>query len=114
MHSRTVAATWNGSSPMSINRVTTPAAEFVWIELNTRWPVSAALIATSAESKSRISPIMITSGSLRRMFRSTVSKRTLSAVSTSICATPTMSNSTGSSTVMKRPGWFASRCRSAA
>ena len=34
-----------------MNRVMTPAAELVWIELNTRWPVSAALIATSAESK---------------------------------------------------------------
>ena len=104
MHSRSVAATWNGCTPMSMSRVITPAAEFVWSELNTRCPVSAALMAMSAESKSRISPIMITSGSLRRMVRSAVSNRSLSAVSTSDWATPTMSYSTGSSTVMIRPG----------
>ena len=41
---------------------------------NTRWPVSAACMAISAVSWSRISPIMITSGSWRRIERSALAK----------------------------------------
>src|SRR5438477_416785 len=51
---------------MSMRRVMPPAASLVWTVENTRWPVSDAVIATSAVSRSRISPTMMTSGSWRR------------------------------------------------
>jgi hypothetical protein len=55
---------------MSMRRVIPPAASLVWTVENTRWPVSDAVIATSAVSRSRISPTMMTSGSWRRNERS--------------------------------------------
>ena len=44
------------------------AALLVWRVENTRWPVSAAVIAVCIVFQSRISPTMITSGSCRNMF----------------------------------------------
>ena len=44
---------------------------------NTRWPVMAALRATSAVSRSRISPTIKTSGSCRRKLRKAPAKSTL-------------------------------------
>ena len=46
---------------------TAPGASLVCSVENTRWPVSAAWMAISAVSWSRISPTMITSGSCRTM-----------------------------------------------
>src|ERR1044071_728726 len=63
-------ATMNGSRPRSISRVTALAASFVCTVLSTRWPVTEARNAIWAVSRSRISPIMITSGSWRRIARS--------------------------------------------
>ena len=40
----------------------------------TKWPVSAARMAMSAVSRSRISPTMMTSGSWRTMCRSPAAK----------------------------------------
>ena len=68
---------------MSARRVMTLTAELVCSVLNTRWPVSDALMATSAVSPSRISPIMTTSGSCRSTLRSALTNVTLSAASTS-------------------------------
>ena len=56
--------------PMSIRRVKALGASLVCSVLKTRWPVSDAWMALSAVSRSRISPIRITSGSWRRMLRS--------------------------------------------
>ena len=61
--------TMNGSRPRSIKRVTAPAASLVCTVDSTRWPVTEARKAICAVSLSRISPIMITSGSWRRMAR---------------------------------------------
>ena len=47
------------------SRVIADAASLVCSVLNTRWPVSAAWIAISAVSRSRISPTMMMSGSCR-------------------------------------------------
>ena len=55
---------------MSINRVIAAAESLVCSVDKTRCPVSAAAIAVSAVSLSRISPTMMTSGSCRRMLRS--------------------------------------------
>src|SRR4029450_7527850 len=52
---------------MSCSRVMAPGALLVWSVEKTRWPVSEAWIAVSAVSLSRISPIMTTSGSWRRI-----------------------------------------------
>ena len=49
--------------PMFIRRVTVLGASFVCSVESTRWPVSAALTAISAVSKSRISPTRMMSGS---------------------------------------------------
>ena len=56
-------------------------------------------MATSAVSRSRISPIITTSGSWRSTLRRALSKLTLSAESTSTWATPGISYSIGSSMV---------------
>ena len=40
--------------PISISRVNALGASFVWRVLNTKWPVSAARIAISAVSRSRM------------------------------------------------------------
>ena len=55
-------------------RLTAPSASLVCRVLSTRWPVSAAWMAFSAVSASRISPTMMTSGSWRRMWRSAPAK----------------------------------------
>jgi len=69
-------------APSTINRLlnmgvepflvasTVEGASFVCSVESTRWPVSAALTAISAVSKSRISPTMMMSGSCRRKARS--------------------------------------------
>ena len=62
----TAEAIRNGSTPMSIRRGNAPAASFVCRVENTMWPVSEALMAISAVSRSRISPTIIMSGSWRR------------------------------------------------
>ncbi len=59
---------------MSCNLVTAPGASLVWSVEKTRCPVSAAWMAISAVSRSRISPTMITSGSWRTMCRSPLAK----------------------------------------
>ena len=89
---------------MSTRRVTVDFASFVWSVERTRCPVRAAFTAASRESASRISPIITTSGSCRRSDLSAFEKLTLSAESTSACATPGISYSMGSSTVMMLSG----------
>ena len=85
---------------MSTRRVTAPNESLVWRVENTRWPVSAAWIAISAVSLSRISPTMITSGSWRSIERRPVAK--VSSIFGFTCIWPTPRNwySTGSSIVM--------------
>ncbi len=67
---------------------------------STMWPVSAALTAISAVSKSRISPTMMMSGSCRRKERSAAAK--LRPISSCICTwlMPWRLYSTGSSAVL--------------
>ena len=55
--------TRKGSIPMLRRRFTVDGASFVCSVESTMWPVSAALTAISAVSKSRISPTMMMSGS---------------------------------------------------
>ena len=52
--------------PMFISRLTVLGASLVCSVESTRWPVSAALTAISAVSKSRISPTRMMFGSCRR------------------------------------------------
>ena len=59
---------------MSCSRVIALAASLVCSVLITKWPVSAALIAICEVSKSRISPMRISSGSWRRMWRNASAK----------------------------------------
>ncbi len=76
---------------------------------STKWPVSAALTAISAVSKSRISPTMMMSGSCRRNARRAVAK--FSPISSCICTwlMPCRLYSTGSSAVlMFAPALFRS------
>ena len=54
--------------------VIAPTASLVWTVESTRWPVRLACTAISAVSRSRISPIMMMSGSCRRMLRSARAK----------------------------------------
>ncbi len=63
--------TWSCRLPgkASMMRLTVPWALLVCSVPKTMWPVSAALIAASIVSKSRISPTRITSGSCRRARR---------------------------------------------
>ena len=74
MAASTVDVIMYGSTPMSTSRPMAPAASLVCSVVRTRWPVSAAWIATWAVSGSRISPTMIMSGSWRKMARSTTGK----------------------------------------
>ena len=71
-----------------------------------RWPVSAKAIACSMVSRSRISPIRITSGAWRSVFFSAASQLSVSRP-TSRCVTMQFlcgcTNSTGSSMVMMWP-----------
>ncbi len=64
---------------MSINRVTAPVESLVCSVLKTWWPVSAARMAISAVSESRISPTITTSGSWRRMARKPVGESEIAA-----------------------------------
>ena len=77
-----------------------PGASLVCSVENTRWPVSAAWMAISAVSRSRISPTMMTSGSWRTMERRPVAKVSPIFGFTWIWLTPSSWYSTGSSTVM--------------
>ena len=51
---------------MLSKRVRVDGASLVWSVESTMWPVEAALMAISAVSKSRISPIIMMSGSCRK------------------------------------------------
>ena len=71
-----------------------------WTVEKTMWPVLAAWQAISAVSWSRISPIMITSGSCRRMLRSSEAKVLPALGLISIWVTLSRWYSTGFSMVM--------------
>ena len=85
---------------MSVRRVTALTESLVCKVASTRWPVRDAWIAICAVSKSRISPIMITSGSWRRMARKAFAKVSSILALTCVCPMPVSSYSIGSSTVM--------------
>ena len=53
---------WYASTPMFRKRPSTSSTLLAWTVVNTRWPVSAELMAICAVSVSRISPTMILSG----------------------------------------------------
>ena len=74
MIARSDEATRNGWTPMSIKRAMADGASFVCNVLKTRCPVSEALVAMLAVSKSRISPIMMTFGACRRIERNAAGK----------------------------------------
>ena len=59
----------NGSTPRSSSRNSAVTASLEWTVEKTMWPVLAAWQAIDAVSWSRISPIMMTSGSCRRIDR---------------------------------------------
>ena len=86
--------------PMFISRLMVLGASFVWSVDSTRWPVSAALTAISAVSKSRISPTRMMFGSCRRNARRAAAKfrPMFSRIWTWLM--PGRLNSTGSSAVM--------------
>ena len=79
--------------------MTVAGASLVCTVENTRWPVSAARIATSAVSRSRISPTIITSGSWRRNERRPEAKVRPFLSLTWIWLMPGSEYSTGSSIV---------------
>ena len=108
--SSTLAAMLNGATPMFSMRVRVVGASLVCSVDITRWPVIAALIATSAVSKSRISPTRMMLGSWRRKERSEVAK--LSPICSFICTwlMPARLNSTGSSAVMMLTSGVLMRC----
>ena len=85
--------------PMSSKRVTAAEASFVCRVASTRWPVKDACTAICAVSRSRISPIMITSGSCRKIARSALAKVMSMRGLTCVWPTPARSYSIGSSTV---------------
>ena len=85
---------------MSISRAAASGASFVCSVVRTRWPVSAASMASPAVSASRTSPTMITSGSARTSERRPVAKVSPLFACTWTCLTPSSSYSTGSSTVI--------------
>jgi len=76
--------------------VIAPGASFVWSVEKTRWPVSEAWIAIWLVSRSRISPIRMTSGSWRTMCRSPVANVRPIFGLTAIWLTPFSWYSTGS------------------
>ncbi|EWS57761.1 hypothetical protein Y695_04772 [Hydrogenophaga sp. T4] len=98
---------------MSVRRVTALTESLVCSVASTRWPVSEAWMAICAVSKSRISPIMITSGSWRRMARSALAKSRSILGLTWVWPTPASSYSIGSSTVMMLSVPASRRCRAA-
>ena len=86
--------------PMFIRRLTVLGASLVCSVDSTRWPVSAALTAISAVSKSRISPTRMMFGSWRRKERRAAAKFRPMFSRTWTWLTPARLNSTGSSAVM--------------
>ena len=86
--------------PMFINRLIVLGASLVCSVESTRWPVSAALTAISAVSKSRISPTRMMFGSWRRNERSAAAKFRPMFSRTCTWLMPARLNSTGSSAVM--------------
>ena len=96
----TEVATRKGSMPMFIRRLIDDGASLVWRVESTRWPVMAALIATSAVSKSRISPTRMMFGSWRRNERSAAAKLRPICSRVWTWLMPERLNSTGSSAVM--------------
>ena len=95
-----VLLTRNGSTPMSIRRVAAEAASLVCSVEKTKWPVSDARVAACAVSRSRISPIITTSGSWRKMARRPMANDMPTLWSTGIWFTPSRLYSTGSSVVI--------------
>ena len=85
---------------MFINRLIVLGASLVCSVDSTRWPVSAALTAISAVSKSRISPTRMMLGSWRRNERSAAAKFNPMFSRTCTWLMPGRLNSTGSSAVM--------------
>ena len=77
-----------GSTPMFRKRPSTSSTLLAWTVVNTRWPVSAALMAICAVSWSRISPTMILSGSWRRIERRPRAKVSPFFSFTGICVMP--------------------------
>src|SRR5580765_501183 len=92
---------------MFIRRVMVSGAPFVCSVESTRLPVSAALMAISAVSKSRISPTKMMLGSCRRKERNAAAKFKPICSFIWTWLTPCNWNSTGSSAVMMLvSGWF--------
>jgi hypothetical protein len=85
---------------MSISRTNAPTESSVCSVLSTLCPVSAECTAISADSRSRISPIRITSGSWRTMALSESTKLMPGRFATEHCEMPSITYSTGSSQVM--------------
>ncbi len=106
-------ATRNGSIPISINLVIADGASLVCSVERTRCPVSADSTAIWAVSWSRISPTMITSGSARTIERRPAAKVRPTLGETCTWVRPTISYSTGSSTVMMFFSGVLSICRAA-
>jgi hypothetical protein len=99
-----------GSRPISSSRVMLSGAELVCSVLITRWPVSEASTAMRAVSSSRISPIMMTSGSARRKVRMAAAKVQPMRALTCTWRSPSWVISTGSSAVqILRPSVLSSR-----
>ena len=98
---------------MSIRRFTALAASLVCSVASTRWPVSEAWMAICAVSKSRISPIMITSGSWRKIARRALAKVSSILALTWVWPMPGSSYSIGSSTVMMLLLPASRRCKAA-
>ena len=96
----TALADRNGSTPISVRRVSAPAESLVWMVASTRWPVSADSTAIWAVSRSRISPIITMSGSHRRIERRPAANVSPAFAFTCTWLIPWSRYSTGSSTVM--------------
>ena len=84
---------------MSAIRLKVPTALFVCMVETTRWPVMEAWTAMEAVSWSRISPIIMISGSWRRIERRADANVRATFGFTWIWLMPSISASTGSSTV---------------
>ena len=105
---RTCDCWWLGKTSMM--RLIASAAELVCSVANTRWPVSAMVRAAWMVSRSRISPMRMTSGSSRRAYLSAFAKLWVSVPTSrwlTMQAWCRWMNSMGSSTVMMWP--FRSR-----
>ena len=89
----------NGSTPISLRRVTAPIAVLVCSVESTRWPVRDACTAICAVSRSRISPTITTSGSWRKIARKPRAKLISTLPLTCVWPIPGSMYSTGSSMV---------------